>query len=280
MKKEHVIAGIVIAAIVGAAISWVAKPPEIVEPQPGKFEEVPPPGSTVTLKHGLDAAYPPFTEIDPAGVAVGFDVDVVDWMESWIENEYDIELVIEHTPWEWAVIVTALEEGDLDFIQSGMTHKPERAEKVAFSIPYYVYFHHLVARADDPRTAEEMLNSGEYISVQLGATNDMWAEDLLAMGYNFEKLALGSYALAFEAVLDGRAAATISDSAFTRGYFAERPEAAAALREVGRIGGLSAYAIATRYEDRWLRNALNRALRAIMDTPLWDKLLREWGIYE
>ena len=83
-----------------------------------------------------------------------------------------------------------------------MTHTAARAEKVWFTIPYYTYIHQLLVLATETRTRDEVLNSGEYIAVQLGATSDSWAEELLKKGYKFQKLGLDSYELAFRAVLD------------------------------------------------------------------------------
>jgi len=276
------VAGLVIGGVAGYVLKPEAPPVEktvtetrtvtaTVKPK-GKFTEPPPAGAEVVIIHGFDAAYPPFTEVTPTGEAKGFDVDVV----KWIANKYGWKVVPK--PWDWATIVTALVEGDIDIIASGMTHTAARAEKVWYSIPYYVYYHHLLALKDETRTMEEILNSGEYISCQLGATSDEWAEKLLKEGYKFKKLALDSYALAFEAVLDKRAVAVISDSAFTQPYFKEKPEIAARFREVGRLGGISTYAIATRPEDYWLRNMINYALRELMDSPLWNELLDKWGL--
>jgi polar amino acid transport system substrate-binding protein len=258
------VAGIVI----GAAAGWALKP---VPPSPpkAKFAEAPPEGTEVTIVHGFDAAYPPFTEIDPTGKAVGFDVEVV----NWIAEKYGWKVVPK--PWDWAAIVTALVEGDLDIVMSGMSHTAERAEKVWFTIPYYPYYHQLMALATETRTMNELLNSGEYISCQLGATGDKWAEKLLAAGNNFKKLALDSYALAFEAVKDGRAVAAISDSAFTGSYLEENP---GIFKEVGKIGGIETYAAATRPGDYWLRNQVNYALEEIMASPLWDELKEKWKV--
>ncbi|MEM3626706.1 MAG: ABC transporter substrate-binding protein [Candidatus Bathyarchaeia archaeon] len=272
VKSAYAVAGILIALVVGAAVGWAIRP--IVSPAPvqpkAKFADIPPPGTKII--HGMDAAYPPFTEIDPTGKAVGFDVDVVDW----IAEKYGWE--VEHKPWEWAAIVTALLEGDLDFVASGMTHTAARAEKVWFTIPYYSYIHELLVPIGETRTLEEILNSGEYISCQAGATSDEWAEKLLKQGYNFKKLAVDSYELAFEAVMDGRAVAVISDSAFTGPYFKERPDVATKFRVLSTIGGEFVYAYATRPEDYGLRNALNRALEELMGSPKWDELKKKWGI--
>jgi len=259
------VGGLVIGAVAGSMAAPLVSPPP-----KAKFAETP--GSGTKVIHGMDAAYPPFTEIDPTGKAVGFEIDVLDW----IANKYGWE--VEHKPWEWGAIITALLAGDLDFVASGMTHTAARAEKVWFTIPYYTYIHQLLVLATETRTRDEVLNSGEYIAVQLGATSDSWAEELLKKGYKFQKLGLDSYELAFRAVLDGRAVGVISDSAFTVPFFKKEPEMGATFKQLSTIGGDFAYAYATRVEDYGLRNAFNHALEEIMALPLWNDLKDKWQI--
>jgi polar amino acid transport system substrate-binding protein len=256
--------------VVGAAAGMVAAPLITPPPPKAKFADMPPAGTKVI--HGMDAAYPPFTQIDPSGNAVGFDVDVV----SWIADKYGWQ--VEHKPWEWAAIITAVQAGDLDFVASGMTHTAARSEIVWFSVPYYSYIHELLALATDTRSRDDILNSGGFIACQTGATSDEWATRLLAKGYKFQKLGLDSYELAFEAVTDGRAVAVISDSAFTGPLFKTQPNVAAKFRIVSTIGGDATYGYATRPGDYGLRNAINHALEDIMASTTWQDLRDKWDV--
>jgi len=256
--------------VVGAAAGSMAAP--LISPPPPKAKFADMPGAGTKVIHGMDAAYPPFTEIDPTGKAVGFDIDVVEW----IAKKYGWQ--VEHKPWEWGAIITAVLAGDLDFVASGMTHTAARAEKVWFSLSYYSYIHQLLVPAAETRTKEEVLNSGGYIAVQLGATSDEWAGKLLQKGYNFQKLGLDSYELAFKAVLDGRAVGVISDSAFTGPYFKKQPDVAAKFRVLSTIGGDATYGYPARPGDYGLRNAINQALEEIMASTDWQDLKDKWGI--
>jgi len=238
-----------------------------------RFVTAPPEGTKVRVVLGFDANYPPFTYVLPNGSAAGFDIDVM----KWIASKYGWELELK--PWDWSTIVTALENGDLDVIASGMSITPERAsEKIWFSIPYYSYIHELVARAGDNRTADEILNSGAVVAVQKGSTAEEWADKLLAEGYHFQKLALNSYVEALQALLDGRAQAMITDSAFLEPYLKKHPDVAAEVRVVTTLGAPETYGIATRPCDIWLRTKINEALHELMTSPEWDKLLEKWGL--
>jgi polar amino acid transport system substrate-binding protein len=260
------VGGLVVGALAGTAIAPMMAPP----PPKAKWADLPPAGSTII--HGMDAAYPPFTQIDPSGNAVGFDVDVV----NMIGQKYGWNIV--HKPWDWSAIITAVQSGDLDFVASGMTDTAARSEIVWFSVPYYSYIHELVALSTDTRTADQILNSGSYIACQTGATSDEWATKLLAKGDNFQKLGLDSYELAFKSVTDGRAVAVISDSAFTGPYFKSLPDAGAMFRVVTTIGGDATYGYATRPADYGLRNAINHALEDIMASTDWQDLRNKWSV--
>ena len=255
---------------IGGVAGWTAKP--IPTPPVAKFGVAPPAGTTVSIIHGFDAAYPPFTQIDPTGKAVGFDCDVLATIAQ--QNGWTIV----EKPWDWSAIVPALLNGDLDIVMSGMTVTAARSNVVTFTLPYYQYVHYLLALATEKRSLNDILNSGEVISVQTGGVGDLWATKLLAAGYKFQKLGVDTYELALEAVLDGRATGNITDSGFSVPYFKNNPDKAALLRIVGTIGGLSVYAIATRPGDSWLRDQLNLALENLMGTTTWGTLLDKWKL--
>ena len=260
------VGGVVVGVLAGTAVAPLIAPP----PPKAKWADLPPSGSTII--HGMDAAYPPFTQIDPSGNAVGFDVDVV----NLIANKYGWQVV--HKPWDWSAIITAVKSGDLDFVASGMTDTAARSEIVWFSVPYYSYIHQLLALVTETRSRDDILNSGGFIACQTGATSDEWATKLLAKGYKFQKLGLDSYELAFKAVTDGRAVAVISDSAFTGPLFKTQPDVAAKFRVVSTIGGDVMYGYATRPGDYGLRNAINHALEDIMATTDWQDLRDKWSV--
>lgn len=236
----------------------------------GKFTEKP--GREVVIVYGFDANYPPFTFLLPNGTPAGFDVDVI----NLIAKKYGWKVV--YKPWDWSTIVTALERGDIDIIASGMTFTAARSEKIWFSVPYYSYVHEIVVRVDEKRPVDEILNSDEYVAVQTGSTSDEWANRLISQGYKFKKLGLDSYVSALQALLDGRATALITDSAFLEPYLKKNPELKDKLKVIGTLGAPQCYAIATRPEDKWLRDMVNSALEELMNSPDWNKLLEKWGL--
>lgn len=270
-----VIAALIVGLVGGYAAGKAVSPQGGAEPaagKGGKFVNPPPAGTVYEVVVGVDPNYPPFAYVLPNGSVVGFDVDVL----SRVGEMCGFKPVFK--PWDWATIVEALVRGDIDLIASGMTITADRSTKVWFTIPYYTYTYYVVARADDSRSLEEILRSGEYIAVQTGSTADMVADNLLKAGYRFQKLGVESYPAALEAVVTGKATAGIFDSAFLIPYLKQNPDVAGKVRVVAEIGPVRAYAYATRPEDKWLRDCINKALEQLMFSEDWDELLRKWGL--
>lgn len=262
---------------IGGAAGWFGKPtpttPSVPSAPVAKFGVAPPAGTPVTIIHGFDAAYPPFTQVNAQGQVVGFDVDVLAAIAK--TNGWTI---IEK-PWQWAAIIPALQNGDLDLIMSGLTMLATRYDVIEFTIPYYPVYHELVTLSTETRGLNDILKSGETISVETGSAADTWATKLLAAGYNFKKLGLDTYELALEAVGDKRATGSITDSSFISPLFAGDPKMAAGYRILSpTIGGMSAYGIGTRRGDLWLQSMLNHGLEDMLGSTQWDDLLAKWHL--
>jgi polar amino acid transport system substrate-binding protein len=265
-----------IAAIAGLAVGGVAgfTASQQMAPTPpkAKWGEAPPEGTKVVLQNVCDAAYPPYTSVDASGKAVGFDIDAL----QAVADMYGWE--VNTKPWDWASIITALNAGDADLVWSGMTVTPERSKVVWFTMPYQKYLHYLFTLAEDTRSMQDILNSGDTIAVMIGATPDFWATKRLEAGDNFQKLALDSMPAAMQAVMDGRAAAVVVDSSYSDFFIRENPDKAALFRLVSSVGPMKVYAIAVRIEDVWLRNQLNAGLDELMNSPKWDDLRAKWKL--
>jgi ABC-type amino acid transport substrate-binding protein len=153
-----------------------------------------------------------------------------------------------------------------------------RADVITFSLPYYPVYHEIVALATNKQTLSQILNSGGVIAVETGSAADQWATKLLAAGDNFTKLGVDTYELALEAVGDGRAVGSLTDSSWLNPLLTANPAMAAEYKIVGLVGGFSTYGIGTRNGDVWLRSMLNHGLEDLMGTTQWQDLMTKWGI--
>ncbi len=76
------------------------------------------------------STFVPWAMQDKDGNYIGFEVDVATALAK------DLGRKVEFVPTKWSGIIPGLLTGQFDIIISGMSITPERAEKVAFSIPY------------------------------------------------------------------------------------------------------------------------------------------------
>lgn len=86
---------------------------------------------------------PPYVFEDPSGKLVGFEVELADA----IADELGVRAVFVHG--EWANLIDELDRGSCDLVMNGMEIMPERAQRVLFSRPYYVFAERLMARKAD-----------------------------------------------------------------------------------------------------------------------------------
>ncbi len=82
------------------------------------------------LRVGIDLKFYPFMYLDEEGVPTGFEVDIANAFGEYIGREVEIVNT------DFAMLIPALDTGDVDIIISDMSAKPDRMEKADFSEPY------------------------------------------------------------------------------------------------------------------------------------------------
>ncbi len=82
------------------------------------------------LRVGMDLKYPPFTYIGDDGNPAGLEVDIANAFGESIGMEIEI------VETDFAMLIPALDTGDIDIVICEMSVKEERLEKVDFSNPY------------------------------------------------------------------------------------------------------------------------------------------------
>ena len=84
-----------------------------------------------TVRLGTDAAYPPYSFLNPDEGLDGFEIELA----LALCAHAGLTCVWIKTPWD--NLTSALEAGEIDAIMSALGPNPERAEIIAFSTPYH-----------------------------------------------------------------------------------------------------------------------------------------------
>jgi polar amino acid transport system substrate-binding protein len=221
------------------------------------------------LINGIDANFPPFAYIDKTGQPSGFDVEAM----NWVAKEIGVE--VSHQPIEWDGIITSLLTKKIDIIASGMSITEERAQKVDFSVPYWVIKQVMVTKKGSPLTIDEILTGKKTVGVQQGTSEAKWLkEEAVKKDWNFELRYYSSSPLAVEDVLNGRIDAAAMDDAPAKD--------AASKKDVQLVGTFGMhdeeFGYAVRKDDKELLEKVNNALTKLMASPEWNELINKYEL--
>lgn len=221
------------------------------------------------LVNGIDANFPPFAYIDKTGQPSGFDVEAMDWIAK------EIGMEVTHQPIEWDGIITSLLTKKIDIIASGMSITAERAQKVNFSIPYWVIKQVMVVKNDSPLTVDEILTGKKTVGVQQGTSEAKWLkEEAAKKGWNLELRYYNSSPLAVEDVLNGRIDAAAMDDAPAKDAAGKKD-----VKIVGTFGMHDEeFGYAVRKDDKELLEKVNAALTKLMASPEWNALIEKYEL--
>ena len=143
------------------------------------------------LKMGTNAYFQPY-EFYEGEKIVGIDAEIA----AAIAEE--LGMTLEIVDMEFDSILTAVNEGSVDFGMAGMTITPDRLLEVDFSISYANGVQSIIVKNDSPiTTADDLYAEGASykVGVQLGTTGDIYATD------DFGKENVTTYSNGNEAVL-------------------------------------------------------------------------------
>ncbi len=219
---------------------------------------------------GIDGDYKPYSYIDAAGNATGFDVDSI----RWIADEMGFKVTIQSMAWDG--IIPALQAGNIDMVYSGMTITEERKAKVAFSDVYWVVNQSVAVRNSSAYTMDDFMNGSITMGAQRGCTAAMWLEDNLVkpgiLPEDHLKL-YDNFPLAVTDLLNERIGGAMYDTPIVLDAIEGKP-----LKVLGEINTGEEYGIAVRKDDTELLATLNTGLHKLMDSPEWDELKEKYDM--
>jgi polar amino acid transport system substrate-binding protein len=127
------------------------------------------------MKVGSDTTSPPMESVDTAtGQIVGFDVDVVNAVCAKINCK------AEFVTTGWDGIFAALDQGNFDFVASGVSITDERKKAMDFSEPYIVNSQAVLMRvADEGLSVDDFKSKGKKLSAQANTTDAQVAEGIV-----------------------------------------------------------------------------------------------------
>ena len=123
---------------------------------------------------GTNVPWEPFEFYNiTSGQYEGFDMDVIRKVAQ------SIGVDVEFKSMEFDSLIGAVQSGQIDVAISSITIRPDRAESVDFSTPYYVADQAVLVHDDSTIANMDDLN-GTKISAQLGTTGSFWIDENLA----------------------------------------------------------------------------------------------------
>jgi polar amino acid transport system substrate-binding protein len=220
-------------------------------------------GALTTCTH---LPYEPF-QFEQDGKIVGFDVDLVDL----VAKELGVTQEIVDTPFEGIQSGEDLNARKCDIAAAAMTITDERAEKIAFSDPYFDANQALLVKKGSGIKSFADLE-GKTLGVQSGTTGKMYAEENAAP----EGVELKDYedlALELSSVKSGQIPAAINDIPVLLDYVKKNPELEVAAQfETGEQYGFGM----KKGTSEALQKVVNDVLAKAKSDGTYDRLYEKW----
>jgi len=210
---------------------------------------------------GNSPDYPPFETVDDNGNPIGFDIDLMNAIAA------ELGVKAEFKKMDFAVIITAVQNSQLDIGMSGFSISEDRKKEVDFSIPYFLGGQTIVVAPNSNIKKIEDLN-GQVVAVQMGTT----CADVAKENIEGAKIReLDDFNTAFMMLKNGSAKAVVADLAVANEYI--KKEGFTAL---GEPLNYEENAIVVKKGNPDLVDALNKALTKLKDNGTITELAKKW----
>ncbi|MTI96721.1 MAG: basic amino acid ABC transporter substrate-binding protein [Firmicutes bacterium] len=225
-------------------------------------------GDSDVLRVGTEATFPPFEYTDEDDNIIGFDIDIINWIAE--DNDWEIEVT--HLPFD--TLVESLAADQLDIVIAAMTIRPDRAEQVLFSDPYYDASQVMVVRDDETRRfgVDDIVDQDLIVAVQMGTTGAFEAEDILGAE---DHPNLKQYRRANEAFMElknGRVDLVIIDEPVALNYIAQL----GGMKVHGEPFTDEQFGIAVQLENTEMMDKINASLAKMVNSGEYDRLFKLW----
>ncbi|MFP3952849.1 MAG: transporter substrate-binding domain-containing protein [Candidatus Bipolaricaulota bacterium] len=218
-------------------------------------------------KVGVDANFPPWTWVEK-GEYKGFDVDVI----RAIAAEEDLNIEIIDMP--WSTIVSALGQGKIDVLVSGLSITCERDEIIDYSKPYWSVNQAILVSKDSDLNAVTAMSMGNKVGAQSGTTGFMWVEDhLIANGVDVSLKPYEDYIMAVDDMTAGRIDTVLADTTTAKNFVKKGRD----VKIIGTVSTGEQYAYAVTKGDPYnLLPKINEGMEKIFESGKWMEIFQEY----
>ena len=123
---------------------------------------------------GISPDYPPFDTIDTSGKLGGLDVEMMEWLVDWM-NENGSSYELQWSKMSFENLITALNGDQLDLVVAGISYDESR--KVEYSEPYYKSAQVMLVTEDsDVKSSSDL--DGKITAAQMGSTGEECANGI------------------------------------------------------------------------------------------------------
>ena len=228
------------------------------------------------LKVGSDVAYAPVEFFDTDGkTVIGIDPD----LGKALEAQLGVKLQFQNGTFDG--LITALRSKRIDLIMSAMSDTPERQKSIDF-VDYFTAGTSILVKKGNPEKIQSLDDfCGKTIALQRGTTQDDVATaqeaKCKAAGKPLKVLKFDRDTEALLQVKQGRAVADMNDFPVAA-YNAKTSGGGNDFEVVGEQIEAGPYGIGVRQEDTQLRDALQKAIQALIDSGDYTKVLEKWNV--
>ena len=219
------------------------------------------------LRVGVEGAYPPFSWKESDGTLKGFDIEIAEAICAELKRNC---VLVEQ---DWDGMIPALLAKKYDAIIASMSITEERKKRVNFTGKYYNTPAKFVAKKGSGLDISKAGLKGKRIGLQRGTTHQCFMEKMFP---DAELVLYATQEEVFQDLAIGRIDANFSDSIAADDGFLKTD----AGKDFEFIGGDQhdeachgpGAGMAVRKQDKQLREDLNKAIKAIRDNGVYQKI--------
>jgi polar amino acid transport system substrate-binding protein len=220
-------------------------------------------GALTTCTH---LPYPPF-QSEQGGKVVGFDVDLIDL----VAKKLGVKQKIVDTPFETIKTGSALNAGKCDVAAAGMTIKPDRAQHIDFSVPYFNATQALMAVKGSGVTS---LADVKAKHLKLGSQASTTGEDYVH-SHGFDSISFKDSSSELNGLRTGQATVIVADYPVVANWLKDPANSKYALVANLNTGEQYGFAVRKGHNPKLLA-LINQAIAQARENGTYKSIYEKW----